>query len=159
MARVPGMFFEDFEVGVVLAHEMRRTVTESDNVWFSAITMNPQPLHIDEEFSKGSMYKQRIVNSILTLGLVVGLTVAETTLGTTLGNLGFREVRFPKPVFHGDTIRAETEVLQVRDSRSQPQAGIVTVRHRGFNQHDELVCECERVFMMKRRLTPASPDA
>jgi acyl dehydratase len=148
---MPGLFYEDFEVGAVFQHAVRRTVTESDNVLFSTMTLNPQPLHLDEEFSRGTMHGQRLVNSIFTLGLVVGLTVAETTLGTTLGNLGFEEVVFPKPVFHGDTIRAETEILEKRESRSRTDSGIVWFAHSGYNQRDELVCRCRRAGLIVKR--------
>lgn len=144
------MHFEDFTVGLVVEHPLRRTVTEADNVWFSALTLNPQPLHVDEEFARTSPYGARIVNSIFTLGLVTGMTVSDMTVGTTLGNLGFTEITFPNPVFHGDTVRSRTEVLAARESKSRPDAGIVTARHSGFNQRDELVCECVRVFLMKR---------
>ncbi|WP_256839146.1 MaoC family dehydratase [Ornithinimicrobium faecis] len=148
------MYYEDFTVGLVVEHPLRRTVTEADNTLFSALTMNPQPLHMDEEFSRQSPYGQRIVNSIFTLGLVTGMTVSDMTLGTTLGNLGFSEIKFPNPVFHGDTISSRTEVLKKRESASRPEAGIVTAMHQGHNQRGELVCECVRVFLMKR-----SPNA
>lgn len=150
-----GMYFEDLPPGTVVKHALRRTVTETDNTWFSALTMNPQPLHMDEEFAKQSPYGTRIVNSVFTLGLITGMTVTDMTLGTTLGNLGFKEISFPRPVLHGDTLRSETEVLESRESQSRPEAGIVTARHRGYNQRDELICECVRVFMMKRKV-PAS---
>jgi acyl dehydratase len=145
------MYYEDFEVGAVLRHSPTRTVTETDNLLFTAMTMNPQPLHLDEEFSKGTPYGTRIVNSVFTLGLVVGIPVAETTLGTTLGNLGFEEVTFPKPVLHGDTIRVETKVLDKRESRSRPDAGIVKLEHTGLNQRDEVVCTVRRAGLMRRR--------
>jgi acyl dehydratase len=146
-----GMYFEDFEVGAILKHGAARTVTETDNVLITALTMNPQPLHLDREFAAQTMYGQPLVNSIFTLALVVGLTVADTTLGTTLGNLGFEEVKFPRPVFCGDTIHVETEILSKRVSNSRPEAGIVFFRHRGFNHRDELVCDCRRAGMMRRR--------
>jgi acyl dehydratase len=148
-----GMYFEDFEVGATIEHPLRRTVTEADNTWFSAMTMNPQPLHMDEEFSKDSPFRARIMNSIFTLGLITGMTVYDMTLGTTLGNLGFTEINFPKPVFHGDTLRSRTTVVSKRLSKSNPQSGIVTARHEGLNQRGEIVCDCVRVFMMQCRPT------
>ncbi len=148
---MPGKYFEDFEVGAVYRHEVTRTITEMDNILFTTLTMNVQPLHLDEEFSKTTMHGQRLVNSIFTLGLVVGVTIIDTTLGTTLGNLGFENVEFPRPVFHGDTIRAETEVLEKRESRSRPEAGIVWWEHRGYNQRGELVCRAKRAGMMLKR--------
>ena len=141
---MPGRYYEDYEVGDVYRHSIRRTVTETDNVWFSAITHNPQPLHIDEEFARTTIHGTRIVNSMFTLALVVGIGVEDTTFGTTLGNLGFEEVAFPAPVRHGDTIHAETEVVAKRESKSRTGTGIVTYEHRGFNQRDELVCRCRR---------------
>ena len=153
-----GMYYEDFEVGVVLKHEVTRTVTEADNLLITTLTMNVQPLHLDAEFSKESMYGQQIVNSIFTLGLVTGIPVQETTLGTTLGNLGFREIEFPKPVFIGDTLRVETEALDKRVSKSRPTTGIVGIEHRGYNQRDELVCVVRRTALMKRREEPMSAE-
>jgi Acyl dehydratase len=146
-----GLYFEELEPGLVVKHAATRTVTETDNVLFTALTMNPQPLHLDEEFAKSSIYGQRIVNSVFTLGLVAGIHVADLTLGTTLGNLGFEEVTFPKPVFIGDTIRVESEVLESRLSRSRPDRGIVRLEHRAFNQRDELVCSLKRAALMMCR--------
>lgn len=146
-----GLYFEELEPGLVVRHAATRTVTETDNLLFTALTMNPQPLHLDEEFAKSSIYGQRIVNSVFTLGLVAGIHVADLTLGTTLGNLGFEEVTFPKPVFIGDTIRVESEVLESRPSRSRPDRGIVRLEHRGFNQRDELVCSLKRAALMMCR--------
>jgi acyl dehydratase len=146
-----GLWFEEFEVGAVYRHATTRTVTETDNLLFTALTMNPQPLHLDAEFGKASMYGQRIVNSVFTLGLVAGVHVADLTLGTTLGNLGFEEVTFPKPVFIGDTLRVESEVLEVRPSRSKEDRGIVRLEHRAHNQRDELVCTLRRAALMQRR--------
>ena len=148
---MPGKYFEEFEIGTVYRHEITRTITEMDNILFTTLTMNVQPLHLDEEFSKTTMHGQRLVNSIFTLGLVVGVTIIDTTLGTTLGNLGFENVEFPRPVFHGDTIRAETEVLDKRESKSRPNTGIVWFEHRGYNQRGELVCRCKRTGMMLKR--------
>ena len=146
-----GLYYEDFEIGAVTRHPIRRTLTEMDNVLFSSLTLNPQPLHLDEEFSRNSIYGQRLVNSIFTLGLVVGIAVTDTTLGTTLGNLGFDDVKFPHPLFHGDTLRSETEILDKRESKSRPTAGIVFFGHRGYNQHDALVCSCRRAGLMSKR--------
>ncbi len=146
-----GLYFEEFEPGKVFAHTMRRTITEADNTYFSALTHNPAALHLDAEYCKTTEFGQRIVNSCLTLGLVVGISVGDTTLGTTVANLGWDKVRFPKPLFHGDTIRVETEVLQVRDSNSRPDNGIVIFEHRAYNQHDELVASCERSALMHRK--------
>ena len=146
-----GLWFEEFEVGAVYRHATTRTVTETDNLLFTALTMNPQPLHLDAEFGKASMYGERIVNSVFTLGLVAGVHVADLTLGTTLGNLGFEEVTFPKPVFIGDTLRVESEVLEVRPSGSKPDRGIVRLEHRAHNQRDELVCTLRRAALMRRR--------
>ena len=146
-----GKYFEELEVGAVYEHQPARTVTETDNLLFSALTMNPQPLHLDAHFSAQTQFGQRLVNSIFTLGLVIGLSVADTTLGTTLGNLGFEKTEFPNPVFIGDTIRAVTQVVAKRESRSKPDRGIVTFEHRGLNQRDELVCRCVRLGMMLRK--------
>jgi acyl dehydratase len=146
-----GLTFDEFRVGQVFQHQPARTVTEADNLLFSALTMNPQPLHLDAEFAKTSHFGQRLVNSIFTLGLVVGLSVGETTLGTTVGNLGFEKVEFPKPVFIGDTIRAETEVVEKRDSKSRPEWGIVLFEHRGVNQRGEIVAVCRRAAMMLKK--------
>lgn len=146
-----GLYFEQFKVDQVFKHPIRRTITETDNVWFSCITHNTQPLHIDEEFSKQTIFGQRIVNSMFTLALVTGMSVTELTLGTTLGNLGMTDVKFPKPLFHGDTLRSETRVLSLRPSQSRTDSGIVTFLHSGYNQKDDLVCECQRVALMLRQ--------
>ena len=146
-----GMYYEDFTVGDVLKHEVTRTVTETDNLLITALTMNVQPLHLDAEFAKNSMYGRQIVNSIFTLGLVTGIPVQDTTLGTTLGNLGFRDIEFPKPVFFGDTLRVETQALDKRESKSRPDTGIVGIEHRGYNQDNDLVCVVRRTALMKRR--------
>jgi acyl dehydratase len=149
---MPGLYFEEFSVGQTFEHAVRRTVTEMDNVLFSALTHNPAPLHIDEEYCREhSEFGQRIVNSAFTLGLMVGVSVENTTLGTTVGNLGWNEVRFPKPVFHGDTLHVRTTVVELRDSKSRPDAGITTFRHEAFNQRDELVAMCLRVALMKKK--------
>jgi acyl dehydratase len=146
-----GLYFEDFREGQVFEHEVGRTVTEMDNVLFSTLTMNPQPLHLDAEFAKGTEFGRPLVNSLFTLGLLIGLTVGETTLGTTIANLGMSKVEFPKPVFHGDTIRARTTVLAKRASRSRPDAGIVEFEHQATNQRGELVASCRRSAFMKCR--------
>jgi acyl dehydratase len=147
-----GLYFEEFEVGHVFRHAIRRTLTEMDNVWFTAMTHNPAALHLDEEYCKNnSEFGTRIVNSCFTLGLMVGISVGETTLGTTVANLGWDEVRFPKPLFHGDTIRVETEVLNKRESKSRPQDGIVFLEHRAYNQRDELVAVCKRTALQKKK--------
>ena len=147
-----GLHFEDLSVGQLFKHDIRRTITEADNVWFSAITHNPSYLHIDAEYCRTQTeFGQRLVNSALTLGLMVGISVGDTTLGTAVANLGWDEVRFPKPIFHGDTLRVETEVVDLRDSRSRPEAGIVTFLHRAYNQRGELVAHCRRTGLQARR--------
>ena len=150
-----GLYFEEFAEGQVFEHAMSRTVTEMDNVLFTTLTMNPQPLHLDAEFARTTEFGQRVVNSIFTLGLVIGLTVGDTTLGTTIANLGMSDVRFPKPVFHGDTVRARTVVVATRRSKSRQDAGIVEFEHQGLNQHGEIVAVCRRSAFMKCRPQPA----
>ena len=147
---MPGLYFEEFSVGQKFQHTIRRTIIEADNVWFSALTHNPAPLHLDAEYMKGTEFGRPIVNSCLTLAFMVGISVGDTTVGTTVANLGWDEVRFPKPLFPGDTIHIETEVLELRDSKSRPDNGIVVFAHRAFNQHDELVGECKRSALMLR---------
>jgi len=147
-----GLYFEEFQLGQVFKHAIRRTVTEADNVFFTALTHNPAALHLDEEYCRTETeYGQRIVNSAFTLGLMVGISVGDTTLGTTVANLGWDEVRFPKPLFHGDTVRVESEVLELRESRSRPNNGIVIFEHRAFNQKGELVASCKRSALMLRK--------
>ena len=146
-----GLYYEDFTIGMRFEHVLRRTVTEADNLLFSALTHNPAALHLDEEYMKGTEFGTRIVNSCFTLSLMVGVSVADTTLGTAIANLGWDEVRFPKPVFPGDTLRCETAVHDMRASRSRPGAGIVIFEHRCFNQRDEQVAVCKRTALMKRR--------
>ncbi|MBX3565551.1 MAG: MaoC family dehydratase [Sphingomonas sp.] len=146
-----GLWFEEFEVGQVFEHAWRRTVTEYDNMLFSNLTMNVQPLHIDFEFAKTTEFGKPLVNSLFTLGLMIGMTVNDTTFGTTVANLGMSDVRFPKPVFHGDTIRVTTLVKDKRTSSSRPGQGIVTFVHNAYNQADELVAICERAALMKGR--------
>jgi acyl dehydratase len=147
-----GLFYEQFQIGQVFKHAIRRTVTEADNVWFTALTHNPAALHLDEEYCREhTEFGQRIVNSAFTLGLMVGISVGDTTLGTTVANLGWDEVRFPKPLFHGDTVRVETEVLELRESKSRPTQGIVVFLHRAFNQKQELVAHCKRSALMLKQ--------
>ncbi|MBT6209028.1 MAG: MaoC family dehydratase [Woeseia sp.] len=145
-----GYYFEEFTVGQTFQHEITRTITEADNVWFSALTHNPAPLHIDAEYMKDSEFGKPIVNSCLTLGFMVGISIGDTTVRRTVANLGWDEVRFPHPLFHGDTIHVETEVLELRDSKSRPDNGIVIFAHRAFNQNDVLVGECKRSALMHR---------
>ena len=154
-----GLYFEEFQVGQLFRHQMWRTVTEADNTFFSALTHNPAALHLDEEYCRTeSEFGTRIVNSALTLAFMVGISVGDTTLGTTVANLGWDEVRFPHPLFHGDTLRIETEVVGLRESRSRPDNGIVTFEHRAFNQKGDLVGICKRTALMKRRPADASGE-
>lgn len=146
-----GLYFEQFEVGQRFEHLVRRTVTETDNLLFSALTMNPAALHLDAEYAKGTPFGERIVNSVFTLGLLVGLSVYDTTYGTTLGNLGWDEVKFPRPVLIGDTLRAATTVAAKRESKSRSDSGIVTFEHRAYNQRDEEVASCKRAALMMKR--------
>jgi acyl dehydratase len=146
-----GLYLEDFEVGRVFEHTIRRTVTEMDNTLFSCLTHNPQPLHIDHEFAATTEWGRPLMNSLFTLGLMVGISVNDTTVGTTIANLGMTDVKFPKPVFHGDTLRVTTEVLSRRETRSRPDAGIVEFLHKAINQKGEVVAECRRQAMMRRR--------
>jgi len=146
-----GLYFEQFSVGQQFRHEVRRTVTEADNVLFSAMTHNPAAIHLDAEYAKTTEFGRPLVNSAFTLGLMVGLSVADTTLGTTVGNLGWDEVRFPRPVFAGDTLRAESTVVETRASQSRPANGIVVFQHTAYNQRDEIVATCRRVALMLRR--------
>jgi acyl dehydratase len=148
---MPGLYFEEFSVGQSFQHPIRRTVTEADNVFFTAMTHNPAQLHLDEEYGKTTEFGARIVNSLFTLGLMVGISVGETTLGTTVANLGMDEVRFPKPVFHGDTLHVETEVLELRASKSRPGQGIVVFAHKAINQKGEIVAQCKRSALMLGR--------
>jgi acyl dehydratase len=151
---VMGRWFEDLTPGLVIDHAVTRTVTEADNTLFCTLTMNAQPLHLDEEFAAQTEFGTRLVNSLFTLSLLVGLSVFETTLGTTVANLAFEEIAFPAPVKAGDTIRAQTEVLSARPSSSRPTQGIVGFEHRAYNQRDELVARCRRSALMHRRPPP-----
>jgi len=146
-----GKLFEELSVGQVFQHQPGRTVTEADNILFSCLTMNPQPLHVDFHAAAKAEFGKPLVNSLFTLGVAVGLSVGDTTLGTTVGNLGFDKVDFPKPVFHGDTLNFTTEVLMRRESRSRGDVGIVEFLHKAFNQRGELVAECKRQAMMRKR--------
>ena len=148
---VMGRWFEDLTPGLVIDHAITRTITEADNTFFSVMTMNPAPLHLDAAFAETTEFGQRLVNSLFTLSLLIGLSVYETTHGTTVANLGFDEITFPAPVFHGDTIHARTEVVSARESSSRPTQGIVVFEHEGFNQHDVLVARCRRSALMNRR--------
>jgi len=148
---MPGRHLEEFVVGQVIRHEITRTITETDNILFCSLTMNPQPLHLDYEFAAKSMHKRPLVNGMFTLSLMMGLTVTETTLGTTEGNLGFETIEFPTPVFYGDTVRIETEVLETRASRSRPNLGIVRFEHRAINQDGKIVVRCRRAGLIRRK--------
>jgi acyl dehydratase len=146
-----GLYFEEFHEGQTFEHALSRTVTEMDNVLFSSLTMNVQPLHLDEEFASKTEFGQRIVNSLFTLGLMIGITVNDTTIGTTIANLGMTDVRFPKPVFHGDTLRVQTKVVSLRESKSRPGAGIVEFAHTATNQRGEIVAQCTRQALMRKK--------
>ena len=147
-----GLYYEQFSVGLTFDHAIRRTVTEMDNVLFSAMTHNPAALHLDEHYCQTQTeFGQRIVNSAFTLGLIVGISVGDTTLGTTVANLGWDEVRFPRPLFHGDTVHVRSTVHEMRESRSRPECGIVVFLHEGFNQRDELIATCKRSALMLRK--------
>ena len=145
-----GLYFEQFAVGQSFVHEIRRTVTDMDNILFSSLTYNPAAIHIDHAYAATTEFGKPLMNSIFILGLIVGVSIQDTTLGTTVGNLGFEDVVYPKPVFAGDTIRAETSILALRASQSRPTQGIVTFEHRGYNQRDELVAKCRRIGLMMR---------
>ncbi|KQN11004.1 MaoC family dehydratase [Sphingomonas aurantiaca] len=145
-----GRFYDDWTVGDMIVHEIRRTVTETDNLLFTVMTHNPQPLHLDAEAARASEFGQILVNGTFTFALMVGLSVGDTTLGTLVANLGYDKLVMPKPVFIGDTLRAETEVHALKESRSRPDAGIVTFAHRLHNQRDEIVCQCLRSALIKR---------
>ena len=148
---MPGRYFDEWQVGDRVAHAVRRTVTETDNVLITTLTHNPQPLHLDHEAAARSEFGRPLVNSIFTFGLMIGVSVEDTTLGTLVANLGYDAVKFPNPVFAGDTLRSESECIAVRDSNSRPNAGIVTWAHRSFNQREELVCQCERSALLHKK--------
>ena len=151
-----GKPWEDWSVGETLTHDIRRTVTETDNLLFSTMTHNPQPLHIDAEAARASEFGRILVNGTFTFSLMVGLSVGDTTLGVLVANLGYDKLVMPKPVFLGDTLRAETEVVELRESRSRPAAGLITFKHRMLNQRDEMVCECLRTALIQRRCASGS---
>ena len=148
---MPGRYFDEWQVGDTVAHAVTRTVTETDNVLITTLTHNPQPLHLDHEAAAKSEFGKPLVNSIFTFGLMIGVSVEDTTLGTLVANLGYDAVKFPNPVFAGDTLRSESECVAVRESKSRPEAGIVTWAHRSFNQRDELVCECTRTALLLKK--------
>jgi acyl dehydratase len=155
-----GLYFEDFAIGRIFAHRLTRTVTQMDNMLFSNMTLNPQPLHIDAHFcATETEWGKPLMNSLFTLGLMIGISVNDTTVGTTIANLGMTDVRFPAPLFEGDTVRATTEVLTVRESKSRPEAGLVEFLHRAFKQDGSLVAECRRTAFMLRRPAPATLTA
>lgn len=153
----PGKYFEELPIGALIQHYVTRTLTEADNVLFTTLTMNPQPLHLDAEYAAQTEFGERLVNSMLTLSLLVGLSVYDLTLGTLVANLGFSDISFPKPVKHGDTIHAESEVVARRESGSRPEAGIVTFEHRAFNQRGELVATCKRSALMQKMPAQKEP--
>ncbi|HWW57900.1 MAG TPA: MaoC family dehydratase [Sphingopyxis sp.] len=146
-----GKYFDEWQIGETLTHDIRRTVTETDNLLFTVMTHNPQPLHLDIEAAKASEFGQILVNGTFTFSLMVGLSVGDTTLGTLVANLGYDKLVMPRPVFIGDTLRAESEVIGLKESKSRPNAGIVTFLHRAINQRDELVCQCERSALVQRK--------
>lgn len=148
---MPGIWFDELSIGQTFDHPIRRTVTETDNLLFTTMTHNPAQLHLDGEYMKDSEYGQIIVNSCFTLGLMVGVSVGDTTLGTAIANLGWDEVRFPKPVFIGDTLNIKTTVIELRDSNSRPNAGIVTFFHEAFNQRGETVASCKRSGLQRKK--------
>jgi acyl dehydratase len=153
-----GLYFEEFEVGKIHKHSLSRTVTEMDNILFNSLTMNFQAIHVDEEAAKKSVYGQRIVNSLFTVGLITAFSIMDLTQGTTLGNLGFEKITFPNPVFHGDTLRSETKILDKRSSNSRTDSGIVWFEHIGYNQRNEVVCSCVRVGLMALQSTDEASD-
>jgi acyl dehydratase len=148
---MPGRYYDEWQIGDRVDHAIRRTVTETDNVLISALTHNPQPMHLDHEAAAKSEFGKPLVNSVFTFGLMIGVSVGDTTLGTLVANLGYDQLKFPKPVFAGDTLRSESECIALRESQSRPNAGIVTWAHRSFNQRDELVCECTRTALVQKR--------
>jgi acyl dehydratase len=148
---MPGLYLEEFEPGWVFQHSLRKTVTESDNMLFSVMTLNPQPLHIDFDYASKTEWGRPLVNSLFTLGLMIGISVNDITVGTTIANLGMTDTVFPHPLFHGDTVRVETTILSVRESKSKPDRGIVEMEHRAYNQDGVLVAKCTRQAMMKKR--------
>jgi acyl dehydratase len=150
-APMAGLWFEEFEEGRTYVHPITRTVTETDNMLFSCLTMNPQPLHIDRHFAAGTEWGEPLMNSLFTLGLMIGISVNDLTVGTTIANLGMREVKFPAPLFQGDTVRVETTVVSKRESRSRADAGVVELDHRAYKQDGTLVAQCIRQAFMRKR--------
>lgn len=148
-----GLYLEELVPGTAIDHDVRKTVTETDNMLYCAMTLNVAPIHIDAQHAAGTQFGERLVNSLYTLGLVCGITATDTTLGTTIANLGFSEVKFPAPLFHGDTVRVRTEIVDRRDSKTSPDRGIVNFRHIGYNQRDEIVCDCTRAALMLKAPT------
>lgn len=148
---MPGLYFDEFSEGQVFRHEIRRTVLDMDNMLYSSLTYNPAAIHIDHAYCETTEFGKPLMNSMFTLGLVIGLSVQDTTFGTTIGNLGMTETTFPKPVFAGDTIRSETKVLALRESKSRPTQGIVTFEHTGWNQRDEMICRTVRNALMMKK--------
>lgn len=148
---MPGLYFEEFEVGASIAHALTRTVTETDNLLFTTMTHNPQPLHLDAEYAGATEFGRIVVNGMFTFSLMVGVSVGDTTLGTLVANLGYDEVKMPKPVFLGDTLRFESSVAEKRESKSRPGAGLVVFEHRAINQRDEVVCTCKRTALMQKK--------
>ena len=148
---MPGRYFDEWQIGDRVEHSVTRTVTETDNVLICALTHNPQPMHLDHEAAAASEFGRPLVNSVFTFGLMIGVSVADTTLGTLVANLGYDDLKFPNPVFAGDTLRSETECIAARESQSRPNAGIVTWAHRSFNQKGELVCECTRTALLLKK--------
>jgi acyl dehydratase len=147
---VSGRYYEQFQVGEVIHHALHRTVTETDNLMICALTHNPQPLHLDAEYAAATEFGRIVVNGIYTFGLMIGVSVGDTTLGTLVANLGYDGVVMPKPVFVGDTLRCETTIIDKRESRSRPNAGLVVFGHRALNQRDDVVCECRRTALLQR---------
>ena len=146
-----GKYFDEWQVGDLITHDLHRTVTETDNVLFTTLSHNPQPLHLDKEYAETTEFGQIVVNGLFTFSLMIGVSVGDTTLGTLVANLGYDKVAMPSPVFIGDTLRAETEIAELRESKSRPNAGIVTFKHLMHNQRDQLVCSCLRTALLKRK--------
>jgi acyl dehydratase len=155
---MPGKYYDDIKVGMTIRHPLGRTITEADNTFFNALTMNTQPLHMNEDFSRKTQFGKRIVNGILTLGVVIGITVNELTAGTIVANLGYEKVNHPRPVYHGDTIYVETQVLEKRESRTKPDRGIVKLKHLGVNQRGEVICEVERTVLFLKRQSETTAE-
>ena len=153
-----GRYFDDLDEGKTIKHSLGRTITETDNVLFNALTMNTQPLHLNEDFSSKTQFGKRIVNGILTLGVVIGITVNELTAGTIVANLGYEKVNHPLPVYHGDTIYVETRVLDKRESRTKPDRGVIKLKHLGLNQRGEVICEVERSVLFLKRPSETSAE-